>query len=78
MLLCVGVCFNGSNLLKRAIEYYLVLKSGPFHAHLTNSRQYAHIVRIIVPVQGIIYSMMWAIVYYVRWASPEPQHCSKQ
>ena len=54
MLLRVGVRFYGSNLLKRAIDVYPVIKSGQFLA--TRMMAICSIYRIIVPVMGIVYS----------------------
>jgi len=54
-----------------------MFESGQFN-YLFNSRQYARIVRIIVPLQGLLYSMVWAIVCYKQIGSPEPKHRSEQ
>ena len=71
VLLRVGVRFNGSNLIKKSDWILLMFESGQFN-YLFNSRQYARIIRIIVPIKGILYSKVWTIVCYKQIGSPEP------
>ena len=42
--------------------------------HLFNSRQYAHIVRIIVPIWAWYILKVWAIVYHKQIGRLEPLH----
>ena len=63
MLLSVGARFNGSNLLKRAVDIIPNLKFWKNFLSIWGDRQWARIVRIIVPLWGMICSKVWAIVY---------------